>query len=62
MLIRDFLMSYNGSAPVKIYDEYACVKKTYYHTLDALNDYGYFQMKQWSIEDGCVVIKTRTQY
>lgn len=67
MEIKDFLELCKDKGNYKncfinIYDKFTMETKKYKHIEDAIRDFGYFELKEWYLDFGALVIETRTQF
>ena len=62
MKVKDFLENFNGMNHIKIFDRYSFATHRYNSVGNAINDYGYFTVKSWTIEENVLVITIQTQF
>lgn len=62
MKIKDFLENFNGMNHIKIFDRYSFKTYRYNNSKNAINDYGYYSVKSWSIENNVLEITIQTQF
>ena len=62
MKVKDFLGNFNGINHIKIFDKFSWETKRYNNVRNAIDDYGYFTVKHWTIEDNVLIITIQTQF
>lgn len=62
MNVKEFLEKFNGMNHIKIYDMYGFQTHRYNDVRNAINDYGYYDVKGWRIENNVLVITIQTQF
>lgn len=62
MKIKDFLQNFRGTNHIKIYDKFSFQTQRYNNVKNAINDYGYFTVQSWTMEENVLVITIQTQF
>lgn len=62
MKIKDFLENFNGANHIKIFDKFSFQTQRYNSAKNAINDYGYFTISHWTIEENVLIITVQTQF
>ena len=62
MNIENLLETFTGVAHIKIFDRYSYKTFRYNDTQKAIDDYGYYGVKSWTIEDNVLKITIQTVY
>lgn len=61
MKVKDFLENFEGMNHIKIFDRFSGQTKRYNDVKNAINDYGYFTVRSWTI-DNVLIITIQTQF
>lgn len=62
MKIKDFLENFEGTNHIKIYDKFSFQTRRYINVRDAISDYGYFTVRNWTIAENVLVITIQTEF
>ena len=62
MKVKDFLENFNGMNHIKIFDRHSFKTYRYNNSKNAINDYGYYSVKSWTIENNVLEITIQTQF
>ena len=62
MQVKDLLKNFNGTNHIKIFDKSNFQTYRYNSVENAINDYGYFTVRGWTIEGNVLVITISTQF
>ena len=62
MKIKDFLENFNGTNHIKIFDKFSFQTQRYNSAKNVINDYGYFTISHWTIEENVLIITIQTQF
>lgn len=62
MKIKDFLRNFRGKNHIKIYDRYDFSTHRYNESQSAINEYGYYTVRSWTIEENVLVIIIQSQF
>lgn len=61
MQVKDLLQNFNGTNHIKVFDKSNFQTHRYNSVENAINDYGYFTVRSWTIEGNVLVIIIQTQ-
>lgn len=62
MKLKDFLENFEGMNHIKIFDRFSWQTKRYNDVRNAINDYGYFPVVNWTIEANVLIITIQSQF
>jgi len=62
MKIKDFLENYDGICNIAIKDRFDYSEHNYRHKEEAIRNYGYFSIKNWTIDNNNIIIYIQSQF
>lgn len=62
MKLKDLFANFTGDNFIEIYDEHSFETHKYHHIREAIDNFGYYTVKEWNVVDNMVKIKIRTQF
>lgn len=62
MKVKDFLENFEGTNHIKIYDRFSFQTQRYNDVRNAIADYGYFTVRNWTISENVLIITIQSEF